>query len=79
MVFWWTFYKKYPFTINLDDKTIGFYLDKKDIFNKKNDIKNFTNNKDKNIIMNENNSKLKNVLIRITEILLGIAFGNTCL
>ena len=65
------FYKRYPFTINLDAKTIGFYLDKKEI-NKKNNIT-------KGIISDNhssNNSKMKIVLIRTGEILivLGLIF-----
>ena len=59
------FYRKYPFTINLDAKTLGFYLDKKDIYQKINDTKIA-------IDKNKNNSKLKNIFIRIIEILLGI-------
>ena len=65
------FYKRYPFTINLDAKTIGFYLDKKEI-NKKNNIT-------KGIISDNhssNNSKMKIIVIRIGEILivLGLIF-----
>ena len=69
------FYRKYPFTIDLDAKTIGFYLNKKDINNKINDsenIKNKENNSDKNKITNDNNSKIKTILIRIFEISIGI-------
>jgi len=69
------FYKKYPFTIDLDAKTIGFYLNNEDVYNKVNDTKNIINkdnNNDKNIIMKDNNSKTKNILIKIAEILFGI-------
>ena len=62
------FYKKYPFTIDLDAKTIGFYLNKKDVNKKINDsenIKNKDNNRGKNKITNDNNSKIKTILIRI--------------
>ena len=69
------FYKKYPFTINLDAKTIGFYLDKKDIYKKINDTKS-ENKKDntgeKNIIMKDSNSKVKNILIKIAEVMIVI-------
>ena len=72
------FYKKYPFTINLDAKTIGFYLDKKDIQKKINDTKNNVdkNNKKGNdkIIMKDNNTKIKSILIKIVEILAVIGF-----
>ena len=69
------FYKKYPFTIDFDAKTIGFYLNNEDIYNKVKDTKNTINkdnNNDKNIIMEDNNSKIKNILIKIAEILFGI-------
>ena len=62
------FYKKYPFTIDLDAKTIGFYLNKKDIYQKINDTKGIINND----IKKDNNSKIKSILIKITEVLLGI-------
>ena len=65
------FYKRYPFTINLDAKTIGFYLDKKIIIepklNETNDIIDDVNKSD-----NNKNSNLKNILIRIGEICIGI-------
>ena len=60
------FYKKYPFTINLDAKTLGFYLDKKIIKAKVNNTTGLIDNKP------NNNSKLKNILIRIGEICFGI-------
>ena len=68
------FYKRYPFTINLDAKTIGFYLDKKDISERIDDNKNTINekNNDKNIIMKDNNSSVKKILIKFGEIMLGI-------
>ena len=72
------FYKKYPFTINLDAKTIGFYLDKKDIQKKINDTKNNVDKKNKKgndkIIMKDNNTKIKSILIKIVEILAVIGF-----
>ena len=70
------FYKKYPFTINLDAKTIGFYLDKKNTYKKINETKNIIiDNKEKEkeiIIIENNNSKIKNILIRVVEIIVGI-------
>ena len=68
------FYKKYPFTINLDAKTIGFYLDKKNIYKKTNNTKNIIiDNKGKeNIIIEDNNSKIKNILIKVAEILAAV-------
>ena len=68
------FYKKYPFTINLDAKTIGFYLDKKDIIKKINGTKNENkkDNSEKNIIMKDNNSKIKNILVKIAEVMIVI-------
>ena len=72
------FYKKYPFTINLDAKTIGFYSN--EIINKtKNNINNDINNKDNtkenkeiNANKNNNNSNVKNILIKIGEIIVVI-------
>ena len=74
------FYKKYPFTIDLDAKTIGFYFDIKDTYKKNNETKKLneeiTNNKGENKIINkenkENTTKLKDALIKLLEILLGI-------
>ena len=63
------FYRKYPFTINLDAKTIGFYLDKKDIYKKLNNTKDIISNNDDKI---KEESKVKNILIIIGEILIGI-------
>ena len=65
------FYRKYPFTINLDAKTIGFYLDKKDINKKLNNTKDIINNNNDKI---KEESKVKTILIRIGEILIGIIF-----
>ena len=63
------FYKRYPFTINLDAKTIGFYLDKKEINPKINETKStIAKDKDKE----NNNSKVKKILIKIGEVLLGL-------
>ena len=64
------FYKRYPFTINLDAKTIGFYLDKKDINKKANISQGII--KDNYESNNINNSGVKNILIKIGEILIGI-------
>ena len=69
------FYKKYPFTINLDAKTIGFYLDKKDIYKKINDTKSEIkkdNTGENKIIMKDNNSKVKSILIKIAEVIIVI-------
>ena len=74
------FYKKYPFTIDLDAKTIGFYFNKKDAYqkvNKENIIidDNKNNKNDNNTInkeKNENDSKIKDILIKFLEICLGI-------
>ena len=64
------FYKRYPFTINLDAKTIGFYLDKKIISESK---LNVTEGLVKDVNnSNNNNSKVKDILIKIGEICLGI-------
>ena len=60
------FYRRYPFTVNLDAKTLGFYLDKKIIKPKVNNTTGLIDNKP------NNNSKLKNILIRIGEICFGI-------
>ncbi len=71
------FYKRYPFTINLDAKTIGFYLNKKVIIeskiNETNDLINDVNKSSTNSdSTSNNNSNLKNILIRIGEICIGI-------
>ena len=66
------FYKKYPFTVNLDAKTIGFYLDKKNINTELNVTKGII--KKNNNGFSNDNSKIKNILIRIGEILIGIIF-----
>jgi len=63
------FYKKYPFTINLVAKTLGFYLNKKEINPKINETKSTIGN-DKD--MENNNSKIKNIIIKISEVLLGL-------
>ena len=69
------FYKKYPFTINLDAKTIGFYLDKHDYYNKNNNTKGIDNNNKGNDdkIIEDNNSKVKKILITIIEIIFCVA------
>ena len=63
------FYRRYPFTVNLDAKTLGFYLDKK-INDTKNENK--KDNSEKNIIMKDNNSKIKNILVKIAEVMIVI-------
>ena len=80
------FFKKYPFTIDYDAKSIGFYLDKKDNEDKNNNNKNesinsigddIDNNRGNNIAnhnnsSNDNKSKLKKILITIGKIIMGI-------
>ena len=74
------FYKKYPFTINFDAKTIGFYseINSAVIINKTKNEKNIdVNNTKENNIKNENNSnnsKAKSILIKIVEIIAVIGF-----
>ena len=74
------FYKKYPFTINFDAKTIGFYseINSAIIINKTKNEKNIdVNNTKENNIKNENNSnnsKAKSILIKIVEIIAVIGF-----
>ena len=73
------FFKKYPFTINFDAKTIGFYLDKiEDINNNDNDIGDLnktkndiidTQEKDKNL---KNKSKIKDIFVKIGQFLIVI-------
>ena len=63
------FYKRYPFTINTDAKTIGFYF-QKDEDKKSNNTKGIIDNKNK--IINEDDNKIKNILIRIAEVIIGI-------
>ena len=69
------FYKKYPFTIDFDAKTIGFYS--KETINKNETKIEIVDNKDKNKVINDNNSKVKNILFKIGEILvvIGLLFG----
>ena len=69
------FYKKYPFTIDFDAKTIGFYS-KETIYKNETKIE-IVDNKDKNKVINDNNSKVKNILIKIGEILviIGLLIG----
>ena len=62
------FYKKYPFTINLDASTIGFYLYNNTENDENNNSKNGiidTQEKDKNL---KNNIKIKDIIIKIGEI-----------
>jgi hypothetical protein len=63
------FYKRYPFTINTDAKTIGFYFQKEED-KKSNNTKGIIDNKTK--IINEDDKKIKNILIRIAEVIIGI-------
>ena len=66
------FYKKYPFTINYDAKTIGFYIQREgDIII--NNTKSVIDNKNNiNGEKESNNSKMKNIVIKIVEIIVGI-------
>ena len=74
------FFKKYPFTINLDAKTIGFYLDKIEDINNNNDNDNDDLNKTKNDIINtkekdqnlKNKSKIKDIFFKIGQFLIVI-------
>ena len=65
------FYKKYPFSVNLDSKTIGFYVDK--IHNYKN-INNINKTQDVNKTNVDYNfkGKINNVVKYIIEIIVGI-------
>ena len=73
------FYKKYPFTINYDAKTIGFYSDI--IINIKN-ITNNTKNEEiinvnitkENYINNENKSQTTTIVIKLLEIIAVFGF-----
>ena len=69
------FYKKYPFTIDFDDKTLGFYIKEK-IHENKTKIENI-DNKDNNKVRNHNNSHIKNILFKIGEIIaiIGLLIG----
>ena len=76
------FYKKYPFTINYDSKTIGFYSDaiinNINKTNKTKDEENINVNITKeNNINNENKSQASMIVIKILEIIgvLGIIVG----
>ena len=62
------FYKKYSFSVNLDSKTIGFYVDK--IHNYKNINK--TQNMDKSNMDYNFKGKMNNVIKYIIEIIAGI-------
>ena len=74
------FYKKYPFTINYDAKTIGFYSDI--IINIKNNNTNNSNNEEninvnitkENNINNENKSQMTMVVIKFLEIIAVLGF-----
>ena len=72
------FYKKYPFTIDFDANTLGFYLNKndkkenKETINSDEDENNIKENIDNNNNDISNNSKIKKIFIKIGEIIIGI-------
>ena len=74
------FYKKYSFTTNLDSRTIGFYLDEKNLEDNINDIqdinkKDINNNvtkDDENIINRKININIKNIVKYTIAVCVGI-------
>ena len=59
------FYRKYTFSINIDAKTIGFYLEKeKENKEKKINNTNTINNTTENILKQVNNSRLRFTIIK---------------
>jgi len=68
------FYKKYSFSVNLDSKTIGFYVDKIHNYKNINNVKNFNKTQDVNKTNMDYNfkGKINNVFKYIIEIIVGI-------